>query len=80
MNLPEKIDARWIDALSDEELQSAEGELHARFTKLDAAERQTRGAAYDLLRGPEALTGAWMRWSMVSSAARARGLRVWNRR
>ncbi|HYD53265.1 MAG TPA: hypothetical protein VEA99_11580 [Gemmatimonadaceae bacterium] len=80
MKLPERINANWIDAQSDEDLLSAEGDLHKSFTKQDKAERTRRGAEYQLLRGPESLTGAWMRWSMVSNAVRLRGLRVRDRR
>ena len=80
MMLPDRINAAWIDALSDAQLLEAEVDLHATFTTLDRAERSRRGASYDLMRGPEPLTGAWMRWSMVSNAVRSRGLRVWERR
>lgn len=80
MTFPEHIDGRWIDALSDEELQRAERELRASFAQHEVAEKARRGALYDLMRGPEALTRAWMRWSMVSTATRARGLPVRYRR
>ena len=80
MNLPERINAQWIDTLSDPELLEAEVNLHETFAALDRAEKARRGESYELLRGPEALTGAWMRWSMVSNAARTRGLRVGARR
>ena len=74
MKLPHRINARWIDSLTDEQLQEAEGELHRRFTRHDAAERAHRGEHYDLLRGPDVLTEAWLRWSMACNAARERGL------
>jgi hypothetical protein len=80
VQVPDRINSQWLDALSDDELRGAEGELHAQFTAADRTERKLRGTTYDLMRGPETLTRAWMRWSMVSSAARARGLRVWERR
>jgi hypothetical protein len=80
MRYPGNIDARWIDALSDGELLDAEAELRERFAKQQSLERKRSGAAYSLLRGPEELTSAWMRWSMVSTATRERGLRARYRR
>jgi len=80
MNLPDRINAQWIDTLSDPELIEVEGNLHETFAALDQAEKARRGESYSLLRGPEALTGAWMRWSMVSNAVRTRGLRAGARR
>lgn len=80
MTVPERINAAWIDGLTDDQLLAAEVDLHAAFNTLDRAERARRGDSYDLMRGPETLTGAWMRWSIVSNAVRSRGLRVWERR
>ena len=34
------------------------------------------GGAFSLLRGPDSLTQAWLRWSMVCNATRDRGLRT----
>ena len=76
MTLPERIDARWIDALTDEQLQKAEKQLNAIFNKQQTAEKTRRGAKYDLMRGPEILTNAWIRWSMVRNAAEARRQRM----
>jgi len=76
MTYPDRIDRQWIASLTDAELQHAESELRARFAEQETLEKQRRGAHYDLLRGPEALTAAWLRWSMVSNATRARGLSV----
>lgn len=76
MKLPDRIEASWIESLSDTELQQAEWELRARFAKEETAEKARRGDAYAILHGPEALTSAWMRWSMVSNATRERGLRT----
>jgi hypothetical protein len=76
MKFPERINAPWIDSLSDVDLVTAEWELRASFSKEEKAERRRRGDAYDVLRGPESLTSAWMRWSMVNAATRDRGLRA----
>lgn len=80
MKLPDSMNGSWMESLSDDELRGAEGELHARFARLDRAERARAGETYNLMRGPEELTSAWMRWSMVSNEAKARGLRMQSRR
>ena len=76
MRMPEKINAKWVDSLSDADLVQAEYDLRGALQKQETAERKRRGAAYQLLRGPEALTQAWNRWSFVGNALRLRGLRV----
>lgn len=76
MTFPERINAQWIDSLSDVDLVTAESELRESFAEQEAKEKKLRGAKYSLPRGSEALTSAWLRWSMVSNATRARGLRV----
>ena len=80
MTFPDRIDASWIDSLTDEQLQEAEGELRTQFAQLELKEKKRRGAQYDMMRGPDALTSAWHRWSMVNNATRARGLRSTYRR
>jgi len=80
MTLPDRITARWINSLSNEELQAAEKELHGFFFAEEGAEKARRGDQFSLLRGPESLTNAWLRWSMVCNATRDRGLRVHYRR
>lgn len=80
MKFPERITPTWIGTLSNAQLQTAEGELHAKFTKLDTAEKAREGDNYVLLRGPEALVTAWLRWSMVNNATRGRGLDTLRRR
>ena len=75
MNLPDRIDSKWIDSLADLQLARAERALHATFARHEAAEKRRRGSAYRMLRGPEPLVSAWLRWSLVSNATRARGLR-----
>ena len=76
MKFPDRITGNWIDALTDIQLQDAERTLHKRFAKEEKAERTLRGGSFDMMRGPETLTAAWMKWSMVNSAARLRGLRA----
>lgn len=76
MTYPDRIDASWIGTLSDDQLVKAEGELRKRFAEQETKEKKRRGSQYDMMRGPDALTTAWLRWSMVSNAARARGLRA----
>lgn len=80
MTIPERITARWIATLSNEELQAAEKTLHGSFDEQDASERRRRGGEYSLMQAPETLTNAWLRWSMVCNATRDRGLRTSYRR
>ncbi len=80
MKLPESINARWIDSLSDKQLQQAERELRTSFAHEESAEKERRGARYSTMHWPASLTSAWMRWSLVSNATRARGLRIRYRR
>jgi len=76
MTIPDRITARWIATLTNEELQDAERELKGSFSQAESTEKARRGAAYSLMRGPETLTSAWLRWSMVCNATRDRGLRT----
>ena len=76
MRMPEKINAKWVDSLSDADLVQAEYDLRGTLAKQEAAERKRRGADYQLLRGPESLMQAWNRWSFVGNELRLRGLRV----
>jgi hypothetical protein len=76
MKYPDRIDGRWIDSLSDNELIDAENTLKQRFSREEKAEKKRMGDDYSIMRGPEALTSAWSRWSMVSAATRDRGLKA----
>lgn len=76
MNVPERIGAAWLAGLTDAELQQVESELRDSFAREETTEKARRGARYDMMSGPPALTNAWVRWSMASKAARERGLRV----
>lgn len=80
MTLPDRITAHWISSLSNDQLQEAERTLHDQFSVAESAEKARLGAAFSLMRGPELLTQAWFRWSMVCNATRDRGLRTSYRR
>lgn len=74
MALPDRINATWIRSLDDTQLMAAESELHSLFMNAEREEKQRRGDAYDLMRGPAPLLHAWQRWSTVNAATRNRGL------
>lgn len=76
MVLPDKVNARWIATLDNEQLLEAEHLLHAVFVKEEGAEKLRKGARYAMLRGPESLVTAWHRWLIVSNATRSRGMVV----
>jgi hypothetical protein len=76
MVLPEKVNARWIASLGDEQLLEAEHLLHNAFAAEEAAEKRRKGARYTLLRGPESLVSAWNRWLLVRNATDSRGVIV----
>jgi hypothetical protein len=76
MMIPPRIDARWISSLGDTDLLVAEQTLHDDFRVRERKEKALRGARYVLLHGPSALVDSWLRWLLVSNAARARGLSV----
>lgn len=79
MVLPEKVNARWIASLGNEQLVEAEAQLHAVFVKEEAAEKRRTGAKYIMLRGPESLVSAWHSWLLVSNATQSRGVGVHRR-
>lgn len=74
MQLPEKINASWIDSLADADLLQAESQLHDAFNRLETEERRARGDEYALATGSAELMLAWQRWNMANHATRARGL------
>lgn len=80
MKMPERIGASWLAGLTDTELQQAEWELRATFARFESSEKARRGSRYDLMCGPPSLTNAWMRWSIVANAARARSVQLRYRR
>jgi len=76
MNIPDRVTARWMATLGDDQLMAAEAELHAAFRSSERAEKERSGARYMLLQGPAALVNAWQRWLLVSNETRNRGLVV----
>jgi hypothetical protein len=80
MKIPESIDARWIATLANEQLVTAEAQLHTIFRKHETAEKARSGARYMLLQGPPPLLDAWHRWSMVSNETRTRNLVIRRKR
>lgn len=76
MNLPDRINAQWIATLENDQLMTAEAELHALFRAAERTEKDRSGARYILLQGPAALVNAWHRWLLVSNETRQRGLVV----
>ena len=78
MEIPERVNTRWMATLDDAAIVKAEGILHADFRDKDVAEKARRGTRYRLLEGPSTLVDAWMRWLSVSNEARRRGLATHN--
>lgn len=76
MTIPDRITARWIATLGDDQLVKAEATLHADFREREAMEKQRAGSRYVLLQGPQPLVTVWLRWLLVSNATRDRGLVV----
>jgi hypothetical protein len=76
MKIPDKVNASWIATLGDDQLVRAEATLHKEFSQQEISEKERRGARYEMMRGPESLVGAWLRWLMVNNEARHRGLVV----
>ncbi len=76
MTIPDHINARWMATLVDDQLITAEAELHAVFRRQESAEKIRAGARYMLLHGPSELVNAWQRWLVVNNETRSRGLFV----
>jgi hypothetical protein len=74
MEIPQRVNTRWMATLDDASVVEAEAILHADFRQQDTAEKNRRGTRYRLLEGPATLVDAWMRWLSVSNEARRRGL------
>ena len=74
MNIPDRINARWIATLENAQLINAEAQLHADFRAHEVAEKSRSGPRYVLLQGPPKLITAWQRWLLVNNETRTRGL------
>ncbi len=74
MKIPDHINGRWISTLGDDQLVTAEAELHAMFRLQESTEKTRSGGRYMLLQGPSDLVNAWQRWLLVNNATRSRGL------
>ena len=74
MMLPDRLTAAWIATLADTQLLQVESDLHGKFFVEETDEKRRRGGSYTLLQGPEPLVTAWLRWMMVNTEARTRGL------
>ena len=74
MEIPQRVNTKWMATLDDSSVIEAETILHENFREQDLAEKNRRGTRYRLLEGPAGLVDAWMRWLSVSNEARRRGL------
>jgi len=72
--VPARIQAAWINTLSDRDLLDVESQLRDLFFRLEGIEKKKFGRKYDLFRGPAELMEAWDRWSRVHTATRERSL------
>lgn len=79
MTIPDQISHRWIATLDNDQLVTAEAELHAVFRAQEKTEKARSGARYVLLQGPTTLVNAWQRWMLLSNATRGRGLTAQHR-
>lgn len=76
MTIPDRVNARWIATLNNDQLMAADAQLHAAFREYETVEKRRSGARYVLLQGPTTLVNAWLRWVMVNNETRTRGLVV----
>jgi hypothetical protein len=79
MEIPVRVNTKWMATLNDSAILEAESILHADFRDQDRAEKSRSGSKYRLLEGPPSLVDAWMRWLSLSNEARRRGLVVHHR-
>ncbi len=73
--LPDRVNAAWIETLSDDDLLDVEERVHKTFSTLERREKKLRGDRFQLMRGPEELLNAWDRWSRLLNATRERSLK-----
>lgn len=76
MILPDKVNGRWMASLDTAQLIEAESLLRAAFEEQETAEKRRAGSRYTMLRGPESLVRAWLRWLLVNSETSTRGVRI----
>ena len=76
MILPDKVNGRWIASLDIAQLIEAESLLRAEFEKQETAEKRRAGSRYTMLRGPESLVRAWLRWLLVNNETSTRGVLI----
>jgi hypothetical protein len=74
VRMPSTVNASWIASLDDSQLLEAEQKLHEQFNVLETREKRRAGDRYVMLRGPEPLVTAWLRWLMVKNATMDRGV------
>ena len=79
MQIPERINGKWMSTLDDVAILDVERILHLDFREQDLLEKNKRGTRYRMLEGPAILVDAWMRWQAVSNETRRRGLLVHRR-
>jgi hypothetical protein len=80
VSIPERVNARWIATLENDQLVDAEQRLHEDFRNLDSAEKAARGTRYRLMQGSQPLMDSWMAWRLADNEARRRGLAAKDRR
>ena len=76
MTIPDRINARWLATLANDQLVHVEALLHDMFHQQEKREKSRSGSRYVLLQGPPALVNAWLRWRLVNNETTVRGIVV----
>ena len=76
MTIPDRINARWLATLGNDQLVQVETLLHDMFHQQEKREKSRAGSRYVLLQGPPALVNAWLRWLLVNNETKVRGVAV----
>ena len=76
MTIPDRINARWLATLGNDQLVQVETLLHDTFHQQEKREKSRAGSRYVLLQGPPALVNAWLRWLLVNNETKVRGVAV----
>lgn len=76
MMIPDTLNARWVAALGNDQLLTAEAALRAIFHAEETQAKAHSGQRYVLLQGPPTLINAWHRWSLASNEMATRKLVV----